>query len=437
MSVDVIYFVESVPKELDVACIVSQRVEKEFGLRVQIASYKSQASEWLRRAKPKLLVVPTCYSADGWGLKKFVGQWPDAPYLNLTWEELFCKANQTWKHPRDEFAKRHVLHHVWGEFYKGFLTSYGVPDQHIVVNGHPGYKLYESPYREYFPTRTELAERHRLDPAKKWILLPENYGWAFYGDANMAARVRSGIDEELIDELRGFCRKSLKTVLEWCRECGRDPGVELIVRPRPTTRLSHFEEVSRELLDGPLDGIRLIKDGTVNEWILASDIVVSSFSTSLIEAAIAGKPAYMLEPYPLPDALWSIWYEEAECLRTREEFLDACLGRQSLASSEQRLKSWAHRTMLSQGDPIKNLVNIIGQICDGTLKPPAPARSEANAQRPQRSLVNGFLRDSWHSVQSLVARKDRDGDQDSRVFRPRDVAGKMREWTSVLKESTV
>jgi hypothetical protein len=435
MSVDVIYFVESVPKELDVACIVSRMLEKSFGLRVQIASYKADAPAWLLRTKPKLVVIPTCYAAESWGLKKHVAQWPGVPFLNLSWEELWSKANSTWKHPRDSFAKKHVLHHVWGDFYKAFLTSHGVPSEHVLVNGHPGYRLYESTYREYFPSRSELARRYELNPEKHLILFSENYGWAFYGEANMGARVKGGMDPTIPPMLREFCRDSLRIVLDWCRQCAEDDGVEMIIRPRPSTSLSQFRTASRELMGGPLGKVRLIKEGMINEWILASDVVVSSFSTSLIEAALAGKPAYMVAPVPLPDALWSFWYGEVECLTTREEFLSMCLNQRDAAAGNQRLRDWAIQTFLSRGDPITNLVATIGHICEGRLRTPAPPSPDMLPARSERGLLEGVLRDAWTRLQGLAPRRGDIGDQDFRVFGPRDVLYRRRGWERLLSDS--
>ena len=434
MSVDVIYFVESVPKELDVACIVTQLVERKFGLRVQIASYKDPAPEWLLREKPRLLVVPTCYAADGWGIKKHIGRWPNVPYLNLTWEELFSKVNETWKHPRDVFAQRHVMHHVWGDFYKETLMSYGVPEQNILVNGNPGIRLYQSPYKEYFPTRSELARRHQLDPAKRWILFPENYGYVFYNEVNVAARLRGGMDPEAPGVMREFCRNSMQIVLDWCRECARDESVEMIIRPRPTTPLSQFEQVSRELAGDSLERVRFIKDGPVSQWTVASDLVVSSFSSCLLEAAVAGKPAYVVEPIPMPESMWSVWYKEADCLSTKQAFLDACLNPLANAS-EQRLRTWADQNLLSRGDPIVNLVDIIGKICDGGIQVPAPGDMAPLVARPQRSRARSWLRDSWHDLKDLVAPPPEGGDKDTRVFGKRDVLAKMRSWEHVLNDS--
>jgi surface carbohydrate biosynthesis protein len=433
MSVDVIYFVESVPKELDVACIVSQLAKARHGLNVEIASYKAHAPEWLLRTEPKLIVIPTCYAAEAWGLRKHVGRWPNAPFLNLTWEELFCKANLQWKKPSDDFARLHVAHHVWGNFYRDFLMSHGVPREHIIVNGNPGYRLYAPPYCGRFSSREELAESHQLDPAKRWVLFPENYGWAFYSEENMAARARGGMGEAIPAMLRKFCRDSLRTVLEWCSELSRAADIEVIIRPRPTTRLSHFREVSEELLGRPLEGVRLIKEGSVNSWILGSDIVVSSFSTTLIEAAIAGKPAYMVEPVPLPDPLWSVWYEHAESVTTREQFLGAC--RNPTPASENLLRRWALNNLLATGDPIDNLVECIAGICTGKRKVPSPPPQQVVVQRKQRGLVGAFLRDSWHDLQEAVPWKQPAGDRDTKVFGRRDVSRRMQVWQRLLNEA--
>ncbi|HYI16857.1 MAG TPA: hypothetical protein VEX37_15775, partial [Thermomicrobiales bacterium] len=69
MKVDVIYLVESVPKELDVACIVRLLAKQRHGLRIEIASYKFGVPDSLIGSRPSLLIVPTCYAADAWGMR--------------------------------------------------------------------------------------------------------------------------------------------------------------------------------------------------------------------------------------------------------------------------------------------------------------------------------------------------------------------------------
>lgn len=429
MKVDVIYFVESVPKELDVACIVRLLAKQRHGLNVEIVSFKDHTPAWLKWKRPRLLVLPTCYYADAWGLRRHIGHWPGTPFLNLTWEELFCKANLTWRNPRDGFAQKHVQHHVWGDFYRKFLLSHGVPAEHILVNGHPGYRLYTDPYRRYFPSKEELALKHDLDSAKRWIFLPENYGWAFYTDANIQGRIQDGMDPSIPPILQEYCRSTLKTVLGWCETVSRAADIEMIIRPRPTTPAAEFRSVCQELHGGNLDRVRMIKDGTVNEWILASDVVVSSFSTCLLEAAIAGKPAYMLEPLPLPDPLWSIWNDDADSLTTQEEFQAVCQGKVTVAS-DQRLYGWAHANLLANGDPIENLVRYIADVCDGKIKLPSSAGAPIAARR-RTGLVKGLVRDTYDGLQALISPRREEPDR-AMAFGKKDVEQRVRLWSRVL-----
>lgn len=106
----------------------------------------------------------------------------------------------------------------------------------------------------------------------------------------------------------------------------------------------------------------IIQDLSIREWILASDLVMSSHSTSLIEAAIADKPVYMIDPVFLPSSLQVDWYKYLKRIKTREELLNIC-SKALDSSSGKRLKVWAKKTFLAHGDSILNLANYIGEIC--------------------------------------------------------------------------
>jgi hypothetical protein len=113
----------------------------------------------------------------------------------------------------------------------------------------------------------------------------------------------------------------------------------------------------------PVANLHFIKDESVREWILASDMVASSYSTSLIEAAIADKPVYMVEPVPIPESLYSDWYDFVPRLRDAREFQDAC--RTDARVVDNRLRDWATSEMLSRGDPILGLAKFISELVTG------------------------------------------------------------------------
>ena len=53
-------------------------------------------------------------------------------------------------------------------------------------------------------------------------------------------------------------------------------------------------------VQNPNANLKIIKTETAREWILAADHVMSSHSTTLIEAALAGKPIHRFSPEPYP-----------------------------------------------------------------------------------------------------------------------------------------
>jgi hypothetical protein len=174
--------------------------------------------------------------------------------------------------------------------------------------------------------------------------------------------------------IRQFARLSLEKAMVWCAEIARNNDVELIIRPRPVTPLNDFREVVQQKISVIPERMHFIKDGSVREWIMASDVVISSYSTSLIEAAIAGKRAYMLEPHPIPKFLHVGWHNYITHLQTPDDLKNVCLN-DSMIADDDRLASWAQTTMLTHGDAIWNLAEFLAKICRGNIPSPAfPSR---------------------------------------------------------------
>ena len=107
--------------------------------------------------------------------------------------------------------------------------------------------------------------------------------------------------------------------------------------------------------------MHFIKDDSIREWTMASDVVISSMSTSLVDAAVARKPAYLIEPYPTPEYLHSNWYDYITHIRTQEEFKSVCLN-DSTAADNSQLANWARTELLGRGDAIWNLADFVARL---------------------------------------------------------------------------
>ena len=433
---DIVVFIEHVARELDVACAVKYLTGRRHGLAVEIASIAMHLERTLKRYQPSVVALPYCYRANGFGISDILPAWPAAVYVNLAYEQIFRKHQQAVKAPSDTFARQHVLHHAWGSFYAEYLQQHGVLRDNIFINGNPIYALYRIPYNPYFDSRSDLVRRFKLDPDKRWILIPENYGAAFYPEAVVQRSAEGGHSEA--EAVYHFARASLREAVLWWSRAAELGSAEVIVRPRPATPKASLKQICQEVVGQIPRHMHIIKDGTVREWILASDIVASSYSSTLIEASIASKPICMFAPIPFPDFMYTEWHNlvpRAECL---SEFLEVVTGPASSTNS-QRLRAWAEHRMMSHGDPVSNLVDYLAAVCRGERPVPDPPNiSDLPTPAPRLSLRAG-LRRKWPSwARSMwvrvwrMAGKRRPSPHEQDDFDDRDVARRVSKWAQVL-----
>lgn len=359
-KVDIVYLYEHAARELDVACAVAVLLERKYGLSVELVQWPVGFGRIAHRLKPsKVVVLPFCYSESDFS--PLTSYWRDVQYVNLAWEQLFYPGNEIAKTPRGDFAIRRVSHHVWSEQYAYTLQKAGVSRNSIFINGQPAYTLYEEPYRQYFRTRESLAKAYKLDLNKRWFFFPENYNWAFYDKARLEAFIRDGQTSKQVQEMKAYCEVSLEMVIEWFENLLRSGlNAEIILRPRPSITVPEFSRFVNRFSSGKLNGsIKIIQEGSVREWILASDLILSSHSTSLIEAAVAGKRSYILEPIPIPSTLYVPWHDLLPHLRSYDDFFEVCSMKGGFGSYDGRLSAWARSTLMGNGDSIGNLAEYL------------------------------------------------------------------------------
>ena len=416
--VTVLWLVEHLAREMDAACAAASLLRSRHGVDVEIWHMYRDAETLLRTVVPDVVVHPFFYFVDGaLATEDFVACWPDAMHFNLAWEQIHYPAHMTAKAPSDAFTRERVLHHAWGDFYRDYLLGHGVPDDHIVVNGNPAYALYSEPYRRFYKTRRQLADAYALDESARWVFVPENYRCAFLTDKRIATFGQWGGNSAEAFDLREFSRRSLALLLTWCADVAGEQDVELIFRTRPSTGEEQMAAFVRGVLGPASTPLRFIKRESVREWILASDVVVSSYSTSLIEAALANKPALMAEPLPIPEALSCDWYDLVPSATSLAEFRQACLG---TVDTSEMLASWARREMLGRGDPIERLAGYIAGL----------AQDQRAATASQRATIVSAARVAGSRLPKRNYFNPTSHDQD--VYDQAFIEARIARWTDVL-----
>jgi len=440
-TIDILYFFEHKARELDIACAVKAILEKDEGVTIEIASIAHSLDVVFAKYHPKVVVLPYCVAVHEASLDRLVAQWPEARFVNLSYEQVLGVAQKDLNAPKDDFARNYVIHHAWGEFFADYLKSHAVPEEHIVVNGSPTYSLYRPPYSAYYGNaRAELAKKFDLDPEKRWVFVPENYGWAFYANHMVRARIRRGFPAQDAHRYRDFARDSMTEVAKWWRDTASIDSIELIVRPRPAIPKDGFIETVREMAGAVPDDLHIIKYGTVREWILCSDVVVSSYSTTLLEAAVARKPIFMFYPIEYPDFLYSEWYDLVEKVTTQDAFVSA-ITQEAVPNNWADSEAWVVGLMLNEADPISKLANILKAVLIGDLEVLAPFPIARQLERlTWASAYRKARKFGWNLMQdTLAAIGIKTQDQgwqahESDALEAQDIAQRVSRWKLILAQ---
>jgi surface carbohydrate biosynthesis protein len=413
-EIGVLFLVEHTDRELDVVTCLMQKLESGFGITSQARNYYHDFRHNLAQFNPSVVVFPFFYGADHLQPIQYTTRWPLAHLVNLGWEQILNKLDVGMKTPRDDVSRSRVFHICWTREHQDFLAKNGIERGHLPVTGNPVMKLYDNPYRSYFKSREQLARLYELDGTKKWVLFPESYQFAFFSDEHLKLLVvQQNADADLLSQAKEYCERSLKQLFMWVNELSGNDTL-FILRPRPSTTRDQMLNFMHRTVQNPNANLKIIKTETAREWILAADHVISSHSTTLIEAALAGKPIHRFSPEPYPEAAALDWHGLVPLLSDRKAFLDAI--NRDAEPTGTRLAEWARVRFLFAGDPLDAIADWIARL-----------RSIGHhAQWPGTSLQQEG-RDVGGSWDNLGATHD--------IFDGEDVASRRLRWHSVLKAS--
>lgn len=418
-----IWFVEHVARELDLACLGKTLIEKaRADVSVEIHHVYRDMDLALRGPAPDIVILPFFYRSSDTAITDYVRRWPNAIFFTLAFEQLLSPASAKTRIPSDDYTRQGVFHLAWGGFFRDFLMKGGVKSENIVVTGNPIYALYREPYSRFYPDKKTLAKAHGLDADKPWILFPEDQKYAFFADYHIRALVRIGADGKELEGLRDYSIRFLAELMRWCSHAA-EKGYCVIVRPRPAVPQEALENFAKQYVPDLHSSIRFIKEGSARDWILNSDAVFSTYSTTLIEAAVAGKNILSPQPFESPAGYATEWHSLVPKLKSHDEFDQALRELQSRDQAKE-LRSWAEKTMLPQGDPIRVLIDQILKWVDG-----ADQEIVSNRPRPVRKpmTLRGWVNRLRGTDRPFSSRHHEADD-----YSPEAISERLRRWETTL-----
>jgi surface carbohydrate biosynthesis protein len=237
--------------------------------------------------------------------------------IDMQWENIV--------YPKDERAGvfknytgigREVVRVSWGEANKKrLLESAHMDPKNIKVVGHVGMDFLRDELKGYYLSREELFAQYNLPTDKKVLL----FASPFYAD-NLSEEYIAGMCKKHGEDWRDyydFMMRSEKEILQWMEKlCNEMDDILLIYRPHPGHIGKHMSEVAARC-----DNFKVISERSVKQWIVASDIIYTGNSSTIVEAFFAGKMCYLLFPYEVTDGFELKLVSAGKKIKTYEQFV--------------------------------------------------------------------------------------------------------------------
>jgi len=185
---------------------------------------------------------------------------------------------------------------TWGPLLGDFAVQSGwfTPDQ-VTVTGCPRIDFYNESWRDAALDLSDIPG----DPSLPLVMFNSNFSLSnpqFYTPKEERTQLirRFGFSAAEIDEWQEANRSAMEGLTSLANALAeRFPQVRFVFRPHPFENLKPYEK-----LLGPMQNLQLIREGTVDGWVLRSAAVIQRGCSTAIEAAMAGSVA--ISPSWLP-----------------------------------------------------------------------------------------------------------------------------------------
>ncbi len=239
----------------------------------------------------------------------------NSDFISLNYEQVLSKFNVDSKRPRGKFLIKSVHHFSWSDDYTSYLINSGVPNTNITNTEKPAYFFLKSLFLRKAIIRKELCVKNSIPKNVKITFLPLTCLQGFKTDARLKKEFR---DKKIFSRAvsrRNFVRDSLVKIFDWVSGLANaHPKVFFILRPHPSVSVDQYIEFFKKInLEMP-SNVLITSENTSNEWLVISDVVLSNYSSVLLDAKAIGVKAAILQPVKFPNDMKINWFKHFKAI---------------------------------------------------------------------------------------------------------------------------
>ncbi len=312
---DVLIVYERKQRELENAILLQIELESRGYSCDVVQFYEASNFNLLNINSPKVILTPHLYNTKS--VYRNLARFGHADFLiNLQYEQVLSKKwEELGAHTPKGLAQK-FYHICWGDEVVKRLKEGGVPNENIKVFAPLHLDLLRKEYRPPQKQIKELlSDEFNIDSTKKWTLFLSSFT---YADIELTRlKVNEAAAGTDLSDFPIIHTESRNELIEWfSRVLDKDKENILIYRPHPD-ELS-LDKIER--LEQIYPNFRVIRDKAVKEWIAASDVLYTWYSTSVVEAHFLEKPYSILRPFPLPETFDSVLLRHGKYIETYDNF---------------------------------------------------------------------------------------------------------------------
>lgn len=310
---DFVFVCESKVRELESCCLIGQEL-KNRGYSVGIINWwMPQIFKDYEPVCAKVLMSHAVYKNESLYRELAYIKGPTR-VINMQWEQIYSRRELTsqlspWKMEGDV---KQVMHLSWGNNNYNKLIEYDqVPEENIRIVGSVTMDFLRPELRGYYFSRDEICDKYNITNDDKICLFISSFSLVNLPD---------NFQEEEFSDIWNLQVESQKSVVEWIERLLADrKDITFVYRPHPA-------EANNKLLfdiEKKYDNFRIIRELSVKQWIVISDIIYNWFSTSIAEIFFAGKSCHILRPIPIPEDIECTILENGSYITKYEDFMDS------------------------------------------------------------------------------------------------------------------
>lgn len=369
-KIDVVIFIEHKDREMQISKYLKKRLEQD-NYSVIIASLHFHSHLILFQYEIKTIITPYI----GFGKNSissifFEVHGLNINYINMNYEQFLFPFAGKFKIPKTETSKKHQINFTWGDHFKEYLANAGASKKNIHVTGRPYAKIIKELNLKKHEIKLNLATKFNLDSNKKWVFIALTDPLSFLDDVALEKIVKLGADKDgmyiQVDHDRESIVK-LCSILSNLDKINNHEKFEFILRPHPSiSRKSYLDLFDKNNLEIP-KCLKFIKGDTAPNWLVASDTLITNYSTLIIDAYNCNKKILTFNhDFKKFDYLW--WVKFSNNIFYNFSELDSFLN-----EDNQNIKKELSDYYISNLDSIDESSRVISRYTKSVLKHSNPS----------------------------------------------------------------